>query len=225
VTEVDLGARALFALALLTAASTEGALLVFRRFSDRALMSRAANRILAHLMELGLFFDEPVLVLRAHRDLIRENLKLLRSIALPCALLAIPFVLFFAELDAVFGRAPLAVGVPAIVTLEWTGSTPVPALASPPGIVVETPAVRSAFTHQVSWRIRPIQPAKGRLEVAFAGRVLTATVVAGPGLFYAFPFPRSPLRIRYPRATILHFPWVFWYILSSIATAVAFGAW
>ncbi|MGD1091088.1 MAG: hypothetical protein ABSB35_03740 [Bryobacteraceae bacterium] len=223
-TEVDLGARALFALALLTAASTEGALLVFRRFSDRALMGRAANRILAHLMELGLFFDEPVLVLRAHRDLLRENLKLLRSIVVPCALLALPFVMFFAELDAVFSRAPLVVGAPAIVTLEWAGSTPVPVIISPPGIVVETPAVRSVFSHEVSWRIRPVQIVKGRLEVALAGRVLTATAVAGPGLLYAFPFPRSPLRIRYPHATILHLDWVFWYILGSIATAVAFSA-
>jgi len=224
VTQVDLGARALFALTLLTALSTVGGLVVFRRFSDRVAMGRAANRILAHLMELGLFFDEPVLVLRAHRDLLRENLKLLRSIALPCALLAIPFAIFLAELDAVFGRAPLVVGVPAVVTLDWSGSPPAPVLAAPPGIVVETPAVRSVFSHEISWRIRPVQMVKGRLEAALADRVLTTPVVAGPGLLYTFPFPRSALRIRYPRATILHLDWIFWYILGSIATAVAFSA-
>jgi len=221
VTQVDFGARALFALAFVTAASTEVALLVFRRFSDRAAMGRAANRILAHLMEFGLFFDEPALVLRAHRDLLRENLNLLRSILLPCALLAIPSAIFFAELDAAFGRAPLVVGAPAMVTLEGMGSAPVPVLAAPPGIAVETPAVRSVFSHEISWRIRPVQIVNGRLEVALGGRLLTARVAAGPGLLYAFPFPRTPLRVLYPRATILHLDWMVWYILASVVTALA----
>jgi hypothetical protein len=138
--------------------------------------------------------------------------------------LAIPFAIFFAELDAAFGRAPLVVGAPAMVALEGIGSTPAPVLAAPPGVVVETPAVRSVFSHEISWRIRPVQIVKGRLEVALGGHLLTAPVAAGPGLLYAFALPRSPLRVLYPRATILHLDWVVWYILASLVTALTFRA-
>jgi hypothetical protein len=222
VNQADLGARGLIALTLLSGISTVGAMAVFRRFSDWTLISRAANRILAHLMELGLFFDEPVLVLKAHRDLVRENLKLLRLMILPCALLAIPFAMFFAGLNSIFGRAPLVVDAPAIVSLEWTGSAPV--LTAPSGIEVETPGVRSVYWHEVSWRIRPTQSVSGRMEIALAGRVLEAPIFAGPGLVCALPFSSSPVRVHYPRATILHLNWILWYIFASAVTAFLVSA-
>lgn len=222
--QADLGLRGLIPVLLLSAISTVGAALVFRRFSDWTSMRRAANRILAHLMELGLFFDEPLLVLRAHRDLLRENLTLLRLMILPCAILVIPFAIFFAGLNSIFGRAPLVVGSPATVTTQWTGSTPTPIMTAPQGILVETPGVRSVFSHDVSWGIRPVQKVKGRLEVALAGRVLAVPIFAGPGLVYASPFGEGPVQIHYPRATILHLDWIFWYILASVVTGLAWSA-
>lgn len=225
---VDLGAQDFIALLLLSALSTLGAVMVFRRFSDGASIRRAGNLIMAHLMELGLFFDEPALVLRAQGDLFMENLKLLRLIALPCTLLAVPFVVFFAGLDAIFGRAPLVVGAPAVVTLRWTGSpaelTPAPVLEAPPGIQVETPGVRIISSHEVSWRIRPVQNVEGRLRIALAGRALAPPVFAGSGLVWAFPFPGAPVRIHYPRATILHLDWILWNLVASLVTALAWNA-
>ena len=43
---------------------------VFRRFAPRH-TGRTVNRILAHVMQLRLFFDEPRLVWNAQRDLLR----------------------------------------------------------------------------------------------------------------------------------------------------------
>lgn len=128
---------------MLSAISTVVAVLVFRRFCDWTLIGRATNRILAHLMELGLFFDEPLLVLRAHRDLLRENLRLLRLIILPCVLLAIPFALFFAGLNSMFGRAP------------WSS-------ARPPLLRSNGPALRQ---HR-SWRRRRESRSKHRRSEA-----------------------------------------------------------
>jgi hypothetical protein len=221
--QVDLGAGVLVALVLLSATSTLGALAVFRRFTDSARIGRTASRIVAHLMELGLFFDEPALVLRAQGDLFRENLKLLRLIALPCALLALPFAIFFTGLNAIFGRAPLAVGAPAVVTLQWRGSSPAAELEAPQGIEVETPPVRITFSQEVSWRIRPIQNAAGWLKLALPGSVSAQKIFAGSGLVYAFPFPPAPFQIPYPSATILHMNWILWYILVSAVTALAWS--
>ncbi|HML16458.1 MAG TPA: hypothetical protein VK419_05510, partial [Bryobacteraceae bacterium] len=169
-------------------------------------------------MELGLFFDEPALCLRAQRDLVRENLKLLRLIAVPCALLAIPFAIFFIALGSAFGQAPLVVGAPAVVTVQWTG--PAPELDVPPGINVETPAVRIVSASEISWRIRPVRNVAGPLKMALAGRVSPEKIFAGSGLVYAFPFPQSAVRIPYPRATILHLHWFLWYLLASAATTL-----
>lgn len=220
--QADLGVRGLLALVPLSAISTVGALAVFRRFSDRKAIGRSADLILAHLMELGLFFNEPALVLRAQRDLLRENLRLLRHIALPCALLAVPFTILFLEMNTVFGAAPLAVGAPAIVTLD--ADDPAAVLEAPAGIQVETPGVRVAFSHEVSWRIRPIERVRGRLKIASAGWVLGEPVFAGTGLVFAPGFPQSPIRIRYPRANILGLNWFLWYVLASAITALVWRA-
>jgi hypothetical protein len=222
VTSIDLGARGLIALVVISAVSTLAALAIFRRFSDGAAIRRTGNRIIAHLMELGLFFDEPTLVLGAQADLLRANFKLMRLIALPCALLAVPFAILFLELDHVFGRAPLVVDAPVVITIEWPGPSPV--IDVPPGIEVETPAVRAMYSRQVSWRIRPVQAVRDRVKITLPDHELTTPVFAGTGLVYELSLWNQPIRIPYPRATILHLDWMVWYILASVVTAVAWTA-
>ena len=55
---------------------------VFRRFASSG-TRQTVNRILAHVMELRLFLDEPGLVWKAQCDLLRENLRLFAQIAVP----------------------------------------------------------------------------------------------------------------------------------------------
>ena len=127
------------------------ATLVFRRFTDAGRLRETVNRILAHVMEFRLFLDEPRLILRAQRELIAENIHLLRQMALPCVILAIPFALLYAPLDRHFGYGPLRIGEPVVVTARGTKE-----LKAPPGIVVETPGVRVLRTGEISWRVRPV---------------------------------------------------------------------
>jgi Na+/glutamate symporter len=82
------------------------ATLTLRRFSDRAAVRASMNRMIAHLMEFRLFLDTPSLVLRAQFDLLRENLRLLRLILLPCVILAAVFIALLPQLDAIYGHAP-----------------------------------------------------------------------------------------------------------------------
>ena len=79
--------------------------------------------MMAHVMEFRLFLDSPALVLRAQRDLLRENLHLLRLILLPCAILAFIFIVLFPQLDAMYGHAPLPVGEPSVVTAHTRRAT------------------------------------------------------------------------------------------------------
>ena len=82
---------------------------VFRRFASGE-TRQTVNRILAHLMELRLFLDEPRLVWNAQCDLLRENLRLLAQIAVPSLIAAPLLALVMWRADAVYGRAPLRAG-------------------------------------------------------------------------------------------------------------------
>jgi hypothetical protein len=112
---------------------------VFRQFGSPA-TKPTINRIQAHLMELILFIDDPRLILRAQGNLLRENLRLLRQLAIPLLITAPLFAILMWQADRIYGRAPLAAGEAVVVTAH--GSADI--LEAPPEVSVETPGVRVA---------------------------------------------------------------------------------
>jgi hypothetical protein len=197
------------------------AALMFRRFSSQVSIRETINRMMAHVMEFRLFLDSPALVLGAQRDLLRENLRLLRLILLPCTILAFIFIILFPQLDAMYGHAPLPVGEPSVVTVPLDGDA---VLEAPAGIMVETPGLNVIHDRHVSWRVRPLGRTAGEVKVRCDGRVMTRQIVAGGGLIYGWKLPfRSPaIEIRYPRTTVLGVNWMIWFFLIS-STAAAIG--
>ena len=164
---------------------------VFRRFSSREIRP-TVNRIQAHLMELVLFIDEPRLILRAQADLLRENVRLLRQVAVPLLITAPLFALVMWQADRIYGRAPLVAGEAVVVTAHGKADT----LEAPPEVTVETPGVRVAGTGEVSWRIRP--------KRAFSGQL---TVKGGTG----------QVEIPWPRKS-----WMPWFLGISMVSALLF---
>jgi hypothetical protein len=203
-TDADLGWKALWTLIAVGATYGVVSVVVFRRFSDRMAVRRSLNRAWAHVMELGLFLDSPGLVLRAQRDLLRENVRLLRLVILPAGVLALLFAFLFPALNAIYGRAPLPVGEPFVVSIQMKSAVLPPVqLESPPGMVVETPAVRVLHDRQISWRVRPLQRTSRDLK-------------------FRFKDVRS-IDIRYPDASILSLPWLVWFVFASTVSAMVFG--
>lgn len=174
------------------------AVFIFRRLTDRSALRRSFNLILAHVMELALFLDSPSLVFRAQRDLLKENLRLLRLTILPAAILAILFAILYQPLNAIYGRAPLPVGEPAVVTIPIEDK--IPQLEPPDGIALETPAIRVLRDHEISWRIRPLRPTGTDLKFRIDNRIATS------------------IKIPYPER-----PWLLEFVLISSVTAAAFG--
>ncbi len=112
---------------------------VFRRFASPEL-GKTVNRIIAHLMELWLFFDEPELILEAQRDLLRENIRMFRQIAVPLAITAPLLALVVWQADGFFGRGTLPAGEAAVVTAHVrSGDLSNVQLRTPPDVRVETP--------------------------------------------------------------------------------------
>src|SRR5205085_856452 len=149
--------------------------------------------------------------------------------------------LLLGEMDAIYGRAPLVAGQPAIVTAQHHGAVAGSALVlrAPAGIAVETPGVRVPGEHQVSWRILPLRATTAELEVVRDGRVVKKSVAAGKGMRYLSerraslaglllhpaeaPLMNSEIdwiEVRYPGAHILHLNWLLWFFLISEVTAL-----
>jgi hypothetical protein len=189
------------------------AVLVFRRFTERTAIRRSVNRILAHVMELGLFLDSPGLVLGAQRDLLRENLRLLRLVLVPGIILAVLCVPMY----AFYSHGPLTTGETSVVTIQLKDDLmPEVRLEAPEGIAVETPGVRILHDHQISWRVRALRESSGEWKFHVEDRVVPA------GFFVRDAAIRS-VEIRYPTETVLGFSWLVWFVATSSVSAVLFG--
>jgi hypothetical protein len=104
----------------------------------------------------------------------------------PAAVLFVPMLLLFAQLEAVYGWDPLPVTQAATVTVQMKqpvrADEPPPVITLPDGFVAESPAVRAIANRQISWRVRPVREASGTLRIAARGESVSKSISAGAGL-------------------------------------------
>jgi hypothetical protein len=182
---------------------------------------------------------------KAQRDLLAANARLLKLLMVPMLLLLVPFGGLFAILEGMFGRAPLRVSEATVVTLQLRQSqdvtNPTVQVDAPEGFAIETPAVRIPADAQISWRVRALAAVDGRLKIHCNGYELTKAVSASGGwpilsgerggtvrsfLMHPLELPFSmpaveSIRIEYPAATVYQLPWLIWFTLASIAGGFA----
>mgnify|MGYP000863209115 CR=1 FL=1 len=207
--EVDLGVAALAGVGAASLAAAIIALLAIRRFSDQVALGRAKASAQAHLLEFRLFMDEPAVLLRSQRALVMDNLRVMRILLRPTLVMTVPMALGLWQLDGLYGRAPLRVGQPAVVWTHTTAKT----VAVPAAIAVETKPVHIQFGGETCWRVRAASATSGTLRIGNAA----TRIVAGEGVSY-LPQPlfgQSRIEIGYPRATILGWHWLIWFLILS----------
>ena len=224
-----------------------GMLWVFARVSNQDAIRRTKKRLQAYLLELRLFGDEPALLWKSQKDLLRANIHYLSLMLRPALILTVPVVILLFHLDGVYGLAPLPVGEPAVVTVQAIGqissNTAAPRLVASAGFTVETPAVRVLEESQFSWRIRPLREAAGELRFNWNGAEWEKTIASGEGSQYlssrrvrswldALWNPgedrlRGPrvewVEVRYPPAAIeiagIEIHWLIWFLVISVLSA------
>jgi hypothetical protein len=231
-------------LALLAAVAGIAMLWVIGKLSNQDAVRLTRRQIQATLLEFRIFWDEPRVVWRSQIRLLRLNLRYL-GLLLPAVLIGvIPVALLMIRMEALYGRAPLPVGQPAIVTVQLAG--PIDERAAPPRleapalVLVETPALRVFRDNQVCWRIRPLGAASGNLKLLVNGEVIEKHIVAGGPWCYLsdrrsgrlgdlFWHPGEPplqngnvtwVEIRYPTAFWgpgnFQFQWIWWFFAFSM---------
>jgi hypothetical protein len=214
---------------------------VFRTTTNKAAVRDAKRRIQAHLYELRLFSDEPLLMLQAQGGLLAANGRYISLMLVPALVMLIPMVLILGQLQCLYGYRSIQPGGAAVVNLgAESGVTPV--LQAPDGIVVETPAVH--IDHELSWRIRATRPVTGVLRFVLPGQTIEKTIRTGGGSDYVSErrvrslldwlwhpgesrLPAGPvswIEVAYPHASMhalgLNLDWLMWFILFSSATAL-----
>ena len=195
----------LWSLAVIAFLCGVGAAAVYRRFTNREAASRAFKRLIAHLQEIRLYADEPVLIWRAQIAALGESGRLFLAMVKPSLMLALPMAWLLVQLASGFGHAPLPLHEPAIVTAhlrrELNAGDAAAMLTPPPGIAVETPPLRALAQREISWRVRPADPVRGSVIVQVGGSRFAKSIAAGPGWRWV-----SPCRFRRILAVAIH-PW------------------
>ena len=133
-------------------------LLVVARTSNQKGLADTRRGIHAALLEIRLFGDDPVNVLRALGDILLSNARYLRLSLVPLLWMSIPLVLGVGQLQGFYGYDGLTPGMPAIVTAELhasAGTASPLVLEAPREIRIDTAAVRLSRSNQVLWRIVP----------------------------------------------------------------------
>jgi uncharacterized membrane protein (DUF106 family) len=212
----DLGIIALTGIAIASLITSLVAILAIRRWSDQDAVLRAKSEAQAHLLELRLFMDDPVQILRSQRELVVAQARVIKLLMPPLLILAVPMAMVFWMLDALYGRAPLRVGEPAVVLAKARPNS----IRAPEAVLIETKPLFIQSTGETAWRIRPVRPVTGTILVSD----LRAKLVAGSGIAY-LPKPLADpdgVHIQYPPATVFGFHWVVWFLLLSAINALVF---
>jgi hypothetical protein len=233
---------------LVVAALVSGALSgwVFTQTADMSAVRGTLRQIHGHFLEFRLFFDEPVLIWRAQKELFLANVRLCALLLLPSFILVLPMAWLMLQLSDGYGVSALKVGDAAVVTAQL--STDINdidssnSLEAPAGIVVETEPLRVMTDRQLVWRIRPQRAITGDLRFKMRGVMMTKDVTASDS--HGFISPRKPRAFlelllhpeegRLPAGSVLwlavDYPkrapwWIVWFLAISSISALVFVRW
>jgi hypothetical protein len=234
------GGHAGAALAVISLLCGVATIFIFRATSNQAAIRGARSRVVAHVLEMRIYQDDLVLILRALGATLATNLRYLRIVAWPIVLIGVVVGLAFTQLDARFARSPLGAGDHALVTVTYRPGIDVmggTSLEAGEGAAIDAGRVRVPARREVSWRVRVERPGTptvtaraGEASYRFALAAEPGTRVVGdrrsrsalsgllhPGLpaFGAAPIER--IAIDYPPAQHSLFGWRTHWLVVFIA--------
>jgi hypothetical protein len=223
-------------------------LLIFRYTSNQLGIRAAKDLIISHLLEVLLYRDELRVVMRAQGRLAKDNLRYLGHALVPLMFMIPPVLVLLVQMDLRYSHRPLRVGEPTILAVKLRPGDLSPdqvSLSVPPGVAVETSALRMPAVGEVDWRLRAEAPGQHRLVVKVGrdefekllvvgeqrGRVSPRRV--GTGLWQQFLNPGEPplpgdgplasVSVSYSGASLPLFGWRLHWIWLWLVISMAFG--
>ncbi len=167
-------------LLLISALTGVAMLLVFKATSNQRAIRRTRDLIRAHLLAMRLFRDDARVVVESQKKVLRTNLTYLRYAVVPIVFILPIVVLIMVQLELRYGPAPVQPGEAVVVKAIFDGAVDDDVtLAAPPGIVVETPALRIPYKREADWRVRPAKAGRFELSLKSKGSTYAKELVAG----------------------------------------------
>jgi hypothetical protein len=167
-------------LLLISALTGVAMLLIFKATSNQRAIRRTRDLIRAHMLAMRLFRDDARVVVESQKKVLRTNMTYLRYAVVPIVFI-LPIVVFImVQLDLRYGPAPARPGEAVVVKAIFDGAVDDDVtLAAPPGIVVETPALRIPYKREADWRVRPAKAGRFELSLKSKGATYGKELVAG----------------------------------------------
>lgn len=167
-------------LLLISALAGVAMLLVFKATSNQRAIRRTRDLIRAHMLAMRLFRDDARVVVESQKKVLRTNLTYLRYAVVPIVFILPIVVLIMVQLELRYGPAPARPGEAVVVKAIFDGAVDDDVtLAAPPGIVVETPALRIPYKREADWRVRPAKAGRFELSLISKGATYGKELVAG----------------------------------------------
>ena len=244
-----LGLAPIWALLVISLVSGVLMLWIFGKVSDQKAIGVVRDKIRGHLLGLRIFGDEIGLLLMLLGRSLRATAVYMKYAVVPMLVMMLPMVLILIQMNLRFAVRPLQPGEKTVLTVklrELPSASPVE-LQVPPGVVLETTAVRVDALQEVSWRIRADEPGDYKLLIRSAGIETEKQLRVGAGwgavsplrtanamdlLLYPGEPPIDPqasiesIRLTYDSLPIrilgFHVNWLVGFFVASIAFGFAF---
>jgi hypothetical protein len=243
---VPFGTHRSIALAVLSLLCGVAMIFIFRATSNQPAIKRTRDIFKARILEMRIYQDDLVLIMRAFGGALAANASYLRVSLKPILLLAAFVLLVFIQFDERYGARPIEPGDTTLLTVtlsEGTDVMTVPTSLTPSeGVVLDSAPVRVKDSRQVSWRLRveragslvvAIKAYEGVYELPIAsepgnhtvGRIRTrstANAFLHPGLpLLPGNAPIASVQLTYPGASYSVFGWhTHWLVVFIIFSFV-----
>lgn len=153
------GADPVWLLLWLSLATAVLVLLVYKTLSSQEAIREAKDRVKAHILEIRLFQDDPVLMGRAVRAVLAANVRYLGLNVKPFLIVFLPVSLLLVQMEARLGYRPLLPNESVLVRTVWKsaqpgGRHPDPILLPGDGLSLEGPPLRIEDGREIDWRLR-----------------------------------------------------------------------
>lgn len=159
------------------------ALLVYKRVSNQAGITKAKGKITQHLLEVVLFGDDVVGVMVSTAKALGHNALYVGHNILPMIVMFVPMMAMLVQLVSNYALAPLPVDSVVLVEVKLDRDVSQVAASDitvdlPPGIRLDAPPVRTPGGEAV-WRLRAEKPGDYILTFHLAGATIEKGIAVG----------------------------------------------
>ena len=155
----------LYGLAFATLLITAFALIIYKYCSNQPEIKKAKERIKAHFVEVWLFIDDPILILKAQAGIFSQGVRYLAYALIPLAIMFLPVLIFLVNCEYRYHYRPFQPGEVFLLKLrfsehvfEWRNAVN---LELPPSLELTAPPLRvqdkdegGKEFHEIDYRVK-----------------------------------------------------------------------